>query len=348
MNVVWSRKPKYGAFPYQPYFGIGTFAMVASQRELESERLPAGYRFERGVYLWEPATEIHATAPADFLYEHYLSRYRAADVDTVPPTRRMFVLGGSLAVGSSASSRETAWHAVLERRLGEMTPGAPTVFNCAMGGFVTTQEVMALTFAVLPRQPAAVVFLNGFNNLVMSYTHATRPGDPSNISTAMKSWYERPLVHGRDNPKMFEALHDHIRRVLSDPEARGRLQRSTANVYVEHMGYCIELCRTLGVRCAVVFQPWREMTRRKLGMEIDRSDFHVSGVGNAIEETFDLVRQRMVAAHGDGFHDLTGVFDHPDQVAWYTDYCHVDDRGQERIGNAIAQIVGGWFHEQKS
>ena len=343
MNLVWWRKPKYGAFPYQPYFGVGKFAEVASQRELESGHLPAGYRFDRGVYLWEPAVEVHATAPGDFLYEHYLSRYSAADVDTVPPARRMFVLGGSLAVGSSASTKETAWHAVLERRLGEMAPGAPTVFNCAMGGFVTMQEVMALTLVVLPRRPAAVIFLNGFNNLASSFTHGSRPGDPCNISTAMKAWYERPFVHGRDDPRMIEALHGHVRRVLSDPEARGRLQRSAANVYVEHMGYCMELCRALGIRCAVFFQPWREITRRTLGMDIERSDFPVPGVANAIEETFDLIRQRMVASHGDGFHDLTRVFDHPDQVAWYTDFCHVDDRGQERIGHAIAQIVGGWF-----
>lgn len=186
------RKHFYGSRPYQPYFGFGDFCTVAKQQELEERGLlPRGYYYQDGHYFWDPSSESTAATIGDFLYEHYLSRYRAKDIEATDPARRVIVLGGSLAVGSAATSPERSWHAVLERTLAQHFPmRAPLVFNCAMGAFNSTQELLALVLAALPHRPHAVIFLNGLNDIAQPWTHGTRPGDPYNLARAQAKLHQ--------------------------------------------------------------------------------------------------------------------------------------------------------------
>ena len=337
-------KHLYGTRPYQPYFGFGDFCTVAKQQELEERGLlPRGYRYQGGHFFWEPTAECTAATVGDFLYEHYLSRYRAEDVELVDPARRVFVLGGSLAVGSSATNPERSWHALLERTLArQFPPRAPRIFNCAMGAFISTQELLALVLAVLPRRPNAVIFLNGLNDIAQPWTHGTRPGDPYNLSTVLKYWYERPFVHGRADPQAERSLERRTAAVLQNAEARTLVQRSIANVYVQNMSRCIDLCRAADVKVAVCFQPWLEMSRRRLGLSVTEGGFAV-GVAAAVEETFELIRQQMTDLHSDAFYDLTGLIEHRDQLGRFSDPFHLDDNGQALLGEAVAKVVEAWF-----
>ena len=204
---------RYLARPYQPYFGFGDCVSVSQQQDLEQRGLlPRGYRFNGRHYCWNASADHSRAAIGDFLYEHYLSRYLPQDVDAVERTRRLFVIGGSLAVGSSASTKENSWHAVLERTLCQEFPlWAPCVFNCAMGAFVSTQELLTLLFTVLPKNPYAVIFLNGLNDIFLPWSLGTRPGDPYNLSTVMKYWYERAFVHGQSEYEAEESLRQNTR-----------------------------------------------------------------------------------------------------------------------------------------
>ena len=109
------------------------------------------------------------------------------------------------------------------------------------------------------------------------------------------------------------------------------------------MSQCIRLCENVGVKVAVCIQPWLELTRRRLGM-----DFLDPEVGPAHEETLQVIRRRMSADHDEQFFDLTGIFDRPDQLGWYTDACHLDDRGQEVLGRVMARVVRSWGESRES
>jgi len=330
---------RYESRSYQPYFGFGELGLVGNQQELEAQgRLPAGYRFEGKHYFWNAASEHTTTAIGNCLYEHNLSRYRPQDVDAVDAARRIFVLGGSLAVGTSASTKENSWHAVLERLLAQRFPlWAPHVFNCAMGGFISTQEMLALFIAVLPRKPYGVIFLNGLNDIYQPWQLGTRPGDPYNLSTVMKYWYERPFVHGQMDEAALQSLRRQAQILLYDTEKRDIVRRSIVNVYLDNMTRSIRLCQAADVKVAVCFQPWLDRSRHLLGLE------YLDEASTAHQETFELIRRRMTELHGDVFRDLTGIFNRLDQLPWYTDVVHVDDRGQELLGHAVAEVVQPWF-----
>src|SRR5262245_34430875 len=171
--------------------------------------------------------DANAPAPAsmttlsDFLFEHKLSRYSAADVDRLlcndPDASALLVLGASAAQGFSATSKLLAWHALLEdilrRRLGK--PNL-YVFNAAMGGYVSFQDKLAYHLVAAPRAPVAILFYNAGNDLqVLS---PGRAGDPAFLGT----WYG--TVYG--NRLLFWlAEHSAI--------ANAVLQRNVADSFIE-------------------------------------------------------------------------------------------------------------------
>lgn len=335
-------EPTYAAFSFQPYFGIGRYGHVRTQRDLEQQGLlPSGYHFCQGTYIWQPTEEWHISKIGNFLYESdALARpnRKSDDVDAIQPSRRLFVLGGSVAYGSSASGPDTTWHCMVERRLESLGPDrAPVVFNCALGGYVSLQEFLALVLVVSPRRPAGVIFLNGYNDLTY-WLDGSRPGDPSCTIAFMKRWYDRPFTWGVDDPRRQLALEAHFLAVLADNDKRLTMARSIANVYCEAMGGAIALCRSIGAKVLVAFQPWRQKTRRIVGLDDSKWDL-APPLAAAFEETFDIIRERMLTTHPDAFADLTEIMDREDQVAWYTDQVHLDDRGQELLGVSIAQLL---------
>jgi hypothetical protein len=95
-----------------------------------------------------------------------------------PDASALFVLGGSGAQGFSASSGLRAWHVLLEGALRRKL-GKPNlyVFNAAMGGFVAFQEKLAFYLAVAARAPAAVLFYDSYNDVILQPISGTRPGD---------------------------------------------------------------------------------------------------------------------------------------------------------------------------
>ncbi|MFC1836122.1 hypothetical protein ACFL2Q_15615 [Thermodesulfobacteriota bacterium] len=90
---------------------------------------------------------------------------------------RVFVIGGSAAYGSGASSTDTRWYMELERLLSKGLKRQVRLIPAAMGAYVSTQERMVLELIVLPRRPDCVIILNGYNDLVNCLTYCTRPGD---------------------------------------------------------------------------------------------------------------------------------------------------------------------------
>src|SRR5690242_847850 len=124
---VFGLQPLHYRWPYQPLFVTGDYQYL-----VPNDRLPfapggpdsLGYS-ERGFgFYTSPETVPASSTPlSDFLFSHDRSRYPAAEVDRIacaqPDAILIYVLGGSVAQGFSASGKATTWHAVLEKRLRE-------------------------------------------------------------------------------------------------------------------------------------------------------------------------------------------------------------------------------------
>jgi len=214
--------------PYEPYFVSGDFyGSVATSTLLKSREGPAAYGYQRlhGVYFNHVRDGTwNAHWRSDFLFDHYLSRYSARDVDAIlaedPDALRIMVLGGSAAQGSSASSKNTVWHAQLESLLRqEFLRDNIYVFNAALGAFVSTQERIAFDLAVAPRRPQIVLILNGFNDIHVPLELAVAPGDPIQIGKRYAQIYDQSFWR-------FVAAHSTVFRYFQKKRVSGYPTRS--------------------------------------------------------------------------------------------------------------------------
>ena len=261
-RYVFDLSPLVYTRTLQPVFVMGDQvppAMLAALRDARGGPGSLGYRPSGLAFQVDPDAPppASATTLSDFLFEHQLSRYSARDVDRIlcgdPDASVLFVLGGSGAQGFSASSRLRAWHVLLETALRRKL-GKPNlyVFNAAMGGYVSFQEKLAFHLAVAARAPAAVLFYNSYNDLVLEPISGTRPGDPPWLAT----WYG--AVYG-DRPLFWLAEHSAIANTVLQNMLAGsmidlvaRLERDDAlfeqrvgaavDIYLESMSEVLAVC----------------------------------------------------------------------------------------------------------
>jgi hypothetical protein len=170
-----------------------------------------------------------------------------------PDASALFVLGGSGAQGFSASSGLRAWHVLLEGALRRKL-GKPNlyVFNAAMGGFVAFQEKLAFYLAVAARAPAAVLFYDSYNDVVLQPISGTRPGDPLWLATWYGAVYgNRPLFWLAEHSAIANSvLQDIVASSMTDLVAR--LERDDAlfelrvgaaiDLYLEGMSEVLAVC----------------------------------------------------------------------------------------------------------
>lgn len=190
---VFGLQPLHYRWPYQPLFVTGDYQyLVPNDRLAFAPGGPdsLGYK-ERtfGFYASPESVPASSTPLSDFLFAHERSRYVAAEVDRIacsePDAILIYVLGGSVAQGFSATSKATTWHAVLERSLRERLGRADVyVFNAAMGAFVSLQDRLAFHLAVAPRNATLVLVLNGGggSSRTTPCSHATPGQAPASMS----------------------------------------------------------------------------------------------------------------------------------------------------------------------
>ncbi len=335
--------------PFEPYYLSGDF--YGSQTVnglLESPEGPERYGYSRhfGVFL----SEVGASMPrsvlrrSDFLFNHYLSRYAATDIDRIareqPGSIRVFVIGGSVAVGSSASSKDKVWHALLEKRLQrEFHREDIYVFNGAMGAFVSTQERLAFDLAVAPRKPDVVIDLNGANDVAAVLHGGAAPGDPIQTGAYYEYFYDTSLIRWLfENSAIANyAITRHIDRLqarhladlVAQPEKGRQAVDAIVGVYTENMRYILERCRADRVEALVVLQPHEVLSRQRSGLAPNRTDTDLwsaayAGIlrGFASEQA-----ERRVA-------DMSNLMN-GDHLGWYADMVHPNDDGQLAVADFV-------------
>jgi hypothetical protein len=354
-RYIFDLSPLVYTRPPQPVFVTGNQvppAKLAALHDAPGGPGSLGYRPGGLAFQTDPAAPPpdSMTTLADFLFEHPLSRYSARDVDRIlcgdPDASALFVLGGSAAQGFSASSRLRAWHVVLEDALRRKL-GKPNlyVFNAAMGGYVSFQEKLAFHLAVAARAPAAVLFYNSYNDLVLAPISGTRPGDP----VWLAAWYG--AVYG-DRSLLWLAEHSAIANTVLQNIVAGSmidlvagLERDDAlferrvgaaiDLYLESMSEVLAVCEAERRPCWVALQPNRALTSARTG---GATPDVLSA--RRMRQIHDMLQQRLAGhRYSDRFLDLTGVFDGGERERYFTDPVHVSDSGQPLIAEALVAPI---------
>jgi lysophospholipase L1-like esterase len=347
---VFGLGPLHYRWPYQPLFVTGDYQyLVPNNRLAFAPGGPdsLGYKEQGfGFYASPESVPGSSTPLSDFLFAHERSRYSASEVDRIacsePGAILIYVLGGSVAQGFSATSKATTWHAVLERGLRERLGRADVyVFNAAMGAFVSLQDRLAFHLAVAPRNATLVLVLNGHNDLAMPANSGVRPGDPFQLGLRFAQFYGDDFLfwlaaHSAIvNTMMQQELERHVlafrQRLEQDDALFARHAQASAGLYIENMNELLTSCRGRGLACRVALPPVRTISAAHSGIVSD-----------------DILSQKRMVAHyaalraaiaaspePDRFIDLTHLFDGADKLALYVDGVHPGDGGQALLGEAL-------------
>ena len=340
-RVEWETRPFEPFFVSGDYYGALSLDRLAHTREGPRA---SGYKNIGGLYLHErPKGSWDANGRADFLFDHYLSRYSAKEADRLNnlPKRplRIYIVGGSLAVGSSATTKEKTWHALLESKLRKALGREDLhVINAAMGAFVSSQERMAFEWAVAPRDPDMVIILNGYNDIHTPISVGVAPGDPLQTGmryaeaydTSFTRWFcqQSALARLWWKARTERRLRDYRDRVLGDGEESEVLKTGIVDVYTGNLRWLIKRAKQMGAPVSVFFQPWKSQG----GEEIPDAEKPLAAFA---QSTASKIVESMKQT--ESFHDLTGL--QPELLGHYTDAVHLDDAGQEILAEAILKRI---------
>jgi lysophospholipase L1-like esterase len=343
-------EPLHYRWPYQPLFVTGDYQYL-----VPNDRLPfapggpdsLGYKESGfGFYTSAEAVPASSTPLSDFLFSHNRSRYPAAEVDriacTEPDAILIYVLGGSVAQGFSASAKATTWHAVLEKRLRE-TLGRQDiyVFNAAMGGFVSLQERLAFHLAVAPRNATLTIVLDGYNDVIIPANSAVRPGDPWQLGLRFSQFYgdgflwwlstNSAILHTLMQNELEANVLAFRGRLAQDDALFARHAQAIASLYTENMNELLTSCAGRKLACFVAIQPGRAMSAAYSG--VARDDILPQ---KRMVALYDVLKQAVTASpQHERFIDLTHLFDGSDKLALYEDSVHPGDAGQALLGEAL-------------
>lgn len=332
---------------YQPIFVSGHyFHFLKTRQKLAEESWEgpgrSGYECRNGVFVYDSTQRLNSAASRfNWVFQNEFSRYTAEEIDELSGRTeggtRIFVIGGSVALGTHASSSDTTWDARLEAKLRDRYDDDRIyVFNAAVGGFVSTQERLVLELAVLPRNPDIVIVLNGFNDTFLPLTIAVRPGDPYQTGIRYTSYYCPsflvPLARFSTTASMIHQsmteriITRRVQEILDDPEVLDITVANEATIYCDNMEAILSGCERRGCDAVVFLQPWRRRGKLNWNPAVYDAGEHVYG---RISEHFQT------SPNGPRFHDLTTLFADVDGDSVFSDNCHLLDPGQEILADAI-------------
>lgn len=264
-------------------------------------------------------------------------------------TRRVAVLGGSVAFGQGASGDDATFCARLEASLRADGLRAE-VMNAGVIGYGSTQELIQLATVVLDYAPDVVVLVDGWNDFYIGATLAET--EPAIVHPTFLD-FDRALARSTEHARNLFRASAYVRRMeakLSRNRSReGRFGTfhdnlaRTLPIYRRNVSRMCKLATAHGSRVVVVAQP--ELYRRggdiPAAERVLRERFDTSGYGAAgraqypsfVEAAADVAR-----AEGALFLDATTIFDDVADAV-FVDFVHLNDRGNAILAERLAPLV---------
>lgn len=272
----------------------------------------------RAVYAYDPMLGFNslgdAATPGFF-------RYGSAS----PGAKRIVVLGGSTA--DQDTFLGTSWPEMLAQVISESGVDA-CVYNGAVTGFTSAQELMKLLRDVPALRPHAVIFYSGINNIHLV------SGQP------FMTDYQIKLANTLDAAALPTVNLGHLepyRGLIHDAKGFDK-----AAWWMNHMELALTYCELIGAVPHVFLQP-NLMTKPKECLLPEEREYLINrsfmgrmgltpeGYGAIAQQLCSAVESRLPSSW---LHDLTHVLDHAGEALYY-DGIHVSDAGNAIIAQGV-------------
>jgi hypothetical protein len=253
-----------------------------------------------------------------------------------PGTCRIFLIGGSTAFGSGASSNETTVAGYLERYLNEDRQYRCRfeVVTAAAAGWASAHERILVENRLLELEPDVVVALSGHNDVFWGMLQCNI-NDYRSVQDSYYLLLHNALLQSNFNDQFPDDLPDG-QQPVSGEQTAARLRR---NVELTHAAL-----QTVGADYCFALQPILSCSRKLRTPREERMASRPGGPG--VMET----QAEIVARYGEcrtalgtlklpryHFWDLTEVFDSANGTDIFIDRCHFGDRGHDGIARQLRE-----------
>lgn len=251
---------------------------------------------------------------------------------------RVFVLGGSFAFGAGGAREDAYYLAHVRRAFPELE-----FINAAGSSFVARQQLVHLALNVMPLQPDALLIVDGFNDLALPMAFDQAPGAPW-------QWREYERILSGSTWGILSGYYQarsQLYRVISRLRSTGRAtsaafrERTFPAIcaqYADATSVTYELARARSLPVFHVFQPQLAVGKTPSPEEAGLSLPALSEGMRALYPGLADVARGCAASNQVPFLSLLGLYSNVTEQV-YVDYCHVNGRGQQMAGEAIAAFL---------
>ncbi len=268
-----------------------------------------------------------------FRYRRDLDRPKTAGIC------RIFVIGGSTAFGSGASTNETTVGGYLERYLNEQAKAYGCRFEvvtAAACGWASTHERILVENRLLELEPDVVLALSGHNDVFWGMLQCD-----INCYRAIQDTYYLRLSNEMLRSHSRDELHDDLPGWHEPVSAAQTVARLRRNVELAHAAL-----QPVGADYAFVLQPILSCSRKVRTPREERMATRPGGLPVIAEQAgfaarYGECRTVLSAVCLPRYHfwDLTPLFDDASGPDIFIDRCHFGDRGYDLIAQRLRDLL---------
>lgn len=254
-----------------------------------------------------------------------------------PSQIKIFMFGGSAMWGTGARDEFTipSW---LSKKLQERNVDV-WVTNFGEGGYVSTQEVIALMLELQKGNvPDVVIFYDGANDIFSAFQQGVA-GLPQNEYNRVQSFNQ---LNWRGEIVEKLALYRAARGLVSAVQGRplpqddARLAEATVEVYFNNRQLVTALAKEYGFTALFYWQPTL-YTKPRLSVW-ERQERNRYGEAGFFQRTYQAFAQRLHMLPLENVYDLSNAFDaEPGTV--FIDAFHISEAGNARIADLMIQTL---------
>jgi hypothetical protein len=237
-------------------------------------------------------------------WQHYRSRQE--------PRHTLLILGGSVALGSYASSEDTTYFARLGRRLDEDPRTASDIVVFASLAWKSSQELAALVRRTESLEPSWVIAIDGLNDI-------------TNGSNARSIYSQETETLDGSEWTIEYHEHDYLDRAIE---------------YVNNVQRMLHVSEQHGARLLVVLQPALFERSRMTPREVDlfrRVEKRFGSIGH-LRESYEAIRRGLAIVEEQTdleVLDASRLFE-DETATTFADMWHFTDPAQAMLAEAIA------------
>ena len=267
--------------------------------------------------------------------------------DKQPQERRIFVLGGSAAIGWGASSDETTFALQLEQRLHAAGSLTSYVFNAGCDGYNSNQEWVLMATLIMDLNPDLIILFNGYND--MYYSMAPQWTPQYNI-------YSAQVLNQISFHPFY--LHSALLRFIESKTRLNRIRRSHIgmtgelrpeflDVYLKNLEKIGWAARRSRAAVLVVLQPHFLVSKKNLTdsekqiLKTGHDYKMYKNYATLVETLYSMAQTKLAQLAPKSywsFVDANRWFEKSDEHL-FLDEVHLTDRGHSIVAQNLAEIL---------